>query len=193
MLKLIIVSPEKQLYQGDAQSVKVPGSLGEFEILDNHAPIISSLDAGQVVYVTGEGETHECAITVGKQKWRFICQSLITLALLAIGVYGVAELFLGYAVALPLLVSSVVFLIIETADILVWSRVAIKSPDSLPTFFLGVSGFRMLLCVLVFFVYYFVVERQAMLLFLCVFALFYAAMLVHHATFFSNDKRKSGT
>ena len=40
MLKLIIVSPEKQLYQGDAQSVKVPGSLGEFEILDNHAPII---------------------------------------------------------------------------------------------------------------------------------------------------------
>ena len=129
---------------------------------------------------------------VGKQKRRFICQSFITLALLAIGVYG-AELWLGYAVALPLLVSSVVFLIIETADILVWSRVAIKSPDSLPTFFLGVSGFRMLLCVLVFFVYYFVVERQAMLLFLCVFALFYAAMLVHHATFFSNDKRKSGT
>ena len=63
MLKLIIVSPEKQLYQGDAQSVKVPGSLGEFEILDNHAPIISSLDAGQVVYV--KGETHECAITGG--------------------------------------------------------------------------------------------------------------------------------
>ena len=130
---------------------------------------------------------------VGKQKRRFICQSLITLALLAIGVYGVAELWLGYAVALPLLVSSVVFLIIETADILVWSRVAIKSPDRLPTFFFGVSGFRMLLCVLVFFVYYFVVERQAMLLFLCVFALFYAAMLVHHATFFSNDKCKSGT
>jgi len=65
MLKLIIVSPEKQLYQGDAQIVKVPGSLGEFEILDNHAPIISSLDAGQVVYVTGEGETHECVITGG--------------------------------------------------------------------------------------------------------------------------------
>ena len=122
---------------------------------------------------------------VGKQKRRFICQSFVTLVLLAIGVYGVAGLWLGYAVALPLLVSSVVFLIIETADILVWSRVAIKSPDSLPTFFLGVSGFRML--------YYFVVERQAMLLFLCVFALFYAAMLVHHATFFSNDKRKSGT
>ena len=63
MLKLIIVSPEKQLYQGDAQSVKVPGSLGEFEILDNHAPIISSLDVGQVVYVTDEGETHAVSYT----------------------------------------------------------------------------------------------------------------------------------
>ena len=130
---------------------------------------------------------------VGKQKRRFICQSLITLALLAIGVYGVAGLWLGYAVALPLLVSSVVFLTVELADILIWSRVISRAPENLSTFFMGVSGFRMLLCVLVFFVYYFVVERQAMLLFLCVFALFYAAMLVHHATFFSNDKRKSGT
>ena len=65
MLKLIIVSPEKQLYQGDAQSVKVPGRLGEFEILDNHAPIISSLEVGKVVYVTGNGERQECAIVGG--------------------------------------------------------------------------------------------------------------------------------
>ena len=65
MLKLIIVSPEKILYQGDIQNVKVPGTLGEFEILENHAPIISSLDVGKVVYVTGEGETQECAIAGG--------------------------------------------------------------------------------------------------------------------------------
>ncbi len=64
MLKLIIVSPEKQLYQR-CQSVKVPGSLGEFEILDNHAPIISSLEVGKVVYVTGNGERQECAIVGG--------------------------------------------------------------------------------------------------------------------------------
>ena len=49
---------------------------------------------------------------VGKYKWRYICQSLITLALLAVGVHGVAELWLDYDVALPLLVSSVVFLTI---------------------------------------------------------------------------------
>ena len=130
---------------------------------------------------------------VGKQKRRFICQSLITLALLAIGVYGVAELCLGYAVALPLLVSSVVFLTIELADILIWSRVISRAPENLSTFFMGVSGFRMLLCVLVFFMYYFVVDRQAMLLFLCIFALFYVAMLVHHTLFFSGNKGKSGT
>lgn len=65
MLKLIIVSPEKILYQGDIQNVKVPGTLGEFEILENHAPIISSLDAGKVVYVTGKGEIHACDIVGG--------------------------------------------------------------------------------------------------------------------------------
>ena len=130
---------------------------------------------------------------VGKYKWRYICQSLVTLVLLAIGVYGVAGLWLGYAVALPLLVSSVVFLIIELADILIWSRVISRAPENLSTFFMGVSGFRMLLCVLVFFMYYFVVDRQAMLLFLCIFALFYVAMLVHHTLFFSGNKGKSGT
>ncbi|EEX52113.1 hypothetical protein HMPREF6745_2394 [Prevotella sp. oral taxon 472 str. F0295] len=130
---------------------------------------------------------------VGKYKWRYICQSLVTLVLLAIGVYGVAGLWLGYAVALPLLVSSVVFLIIELADILIWSRVISRAPENLSTFFMGVSGFRMLLCVLVFFMYYFVVDRQAMLLFLCIFALFYVAMLVHHTLFFSGNKGKSAT
>lgn len=130
---------------------------------------------------------------VGKYKWRYIYQSLITLALLVVGVYGVAELWLDYDAVLPLLVSSVVFLAIELADILIWSRVISRAPENLSTFFMGVSGFRMLLCVLVFFMYYFVVDRQAMLLFLCIFALFYVAMLVHHTLFFSGNKGKSGT
>jgi len=43
MLKLRIVSPEEVIYDGDANSLKVPGTLGSFEILDHHAPIISSL------------------------------------------------------------------------------------------------------------------------------------------------------
>ena len=55
MLTLRIISPEKILYNGDASMVKVPAVGGEFEILDNHAPIISALQKGVVEYEsTGE-------------------------------------------------------------------------------------------------------------------------------------------
>ncbi len=55
MLKLKIVTPERIAYSGEAVSVLVPGTMGQFEILNNHAPIISSLDKGVVEYVTTEG------------------------------------------------------------------------------------------------------------------------------------------
>ncbi len=48
MLTLRIISPEKILYEGDATLVQVPGVSGEFQILDNHAPIISALQPGAV-------------------------------------------------------------------------------------------------------------------------------------------------
>lgn len=50
MLKLKIVSPEKVEYSGEVTSVKVPGTTGNFEILNNHAPIISTLRKGFVEY-----------------------------------------------------------------------------------------------------------------------------------------------
>lgn len=64
MLTLKIVSPEKIVYDGPADRVRVPGTLGSFEILDNHAPIISSLETGLVEYVTGSG-TASLAINGG--------------------------------------------------------------------------------------------------------------------------------
>ena len=48
MLKLEIITPEKTLFEGLVKMVKVPGSKGSFGILQNHAPIISSLDAGTI-------------------------------------------------------------------------------------------------------------------------------------------------
>lgn len=57
MMKLKIVSPEKILYEGESTLVKVPGTMGEFEILSNHAPIISSLQKGVVEYETKDGRT----------------------------------------------------------------------------------------------------------------------------------------
>jgi len=50
MLKLKIVSPEKIEYDGNVDSVLVPGSKGQFEILTDHAPIISTLTKGYVEY-----------------------------------------------------------------------------------------------------------------------------------------------
>lgn len=50
-LALKIVSPEKVVYDGEVTSVVVPGVSGQFEILVNHAPIISALEVGEVVYV----------------------------------------------------------------------------------------------------------------------------------------------
>ena len=49
-MKLTIVSPERVLYRGEAQSVTVPGARGQFVVLDNHAPIISTLQAGTLSY-----------------------------------------------------------------------------------------------------------------------------------------------
>lgn len=52
-LALKIVSPERVVYDGEVTSVVVPGSSGQFEILVNHAPIISALEVGEVIYTVG--------------------------------------------------------------------------------------------------------------------------------------------
>ena len=50
MLNLKIVSPSGVLFDNSVESVMVPGTLGPFEILNNHAPIISSLEPGEVSF-----------------------------------------------------------------------------------------------------------------------------------------------
>jgi len=54
-LYLEVITPEKTLYTGEVKLVQVPGTKGSFEILHNHAPIISSLQEGQVRLITTEG------------------------------------------------------------------------------------------------------------------------------------------
>ena len=56
MLQLKIVSPEKIEFDGEVESVLVPGTMGQFEILNDHAPIISTLQNGIVEYGTKEGK-----------------------------------------------------------------------------------------------------------------------------------------
>ena len=55
MLQLKIVSPEKIEFDGAVESVFVPGTRGQFEILNDHAPIISTLQKGTVEYTVADG------------------------------------------------------------------------------------------------------------------------------------------
>src|SRR6056297_1614722 len=45
---LEIVSPEATLFSGEVTSVTVPGVNGEFQMLENHAPVVSLLQKGNV-------------------------------------------------------------------------------------------------------------------------------------------------
>jgi len=51
-----IITPDQNLFSGDASSIIAPGSDGSLGILDNHAPLISSLKEGQIKLTTTEGE-----------------------------------------------------------------------------------------------------------------------------------------
>ena len=52
---LELVTPDKKVFEGEVDSVKMPGSLGGFEVLDHHAALISSLGEGKVVIRAKEG------------------------------------------------------------------------------------------------------------------------------------------
>jgi len=45
---LEIITPDKKVYQGEVKMIQLPGSKGGFELLNNHAPILSTLDKGTI-------------------------------------------------------------------------------------------------------------------------------------------------
>ncbi len=47
-MNLEILTPEEKVFEGTVELVKVPGTKGSFEILNMHAPIISTLEKGEV-------------------------------------------------------------------------------------------------------------------------------------------------
>lgn len=52
---LEILTPDKTLFESEVASVALPGTLGAFEILNNHAPFVSILEAGNItVKIKGE-------------------------------------------------------------------------------------------------------------------------------------------
>ena len=54
-MKIEIITPEQKIFEGDINSVRVPGKKGSFQVLKNHAPIVSTLDSGAVTIVDTDG------------------------------------------------------------------------------------------------------------------------------------------
>ena len=63
-IALHIVSPEGTIVKTTVSAVTLPGTLGPFEVLKNHAALISALEKGEIVYVA-EGEEHRIPIASG--------------------------------------------------------------------------------------------------------------------------------
>lgn len=61
---LDVISPERTLVHAAVEAVVLPGTKGRFEVLLDHAPLISSLEKGVIAYRNGEG-TDKVAISSG--------------------------------------------------------------------------------------------------------------------------------
>ena len=69
-LFLEIITPDSKIYEGNIALVKVPGSKGSFEVLLNHAPIISTLDSGEIKIWFEGGKTQWCVPDLNYGKCR---------------------------------------------------------------------------------------------------------------------------
>lgn len=54
--KAQILTPNGSLFDGEVTGVQMPGTLGSFEVKNNHAPIVSSLEKGEVLVRRGDGD-----------------------------------------------------------------------------------------------------------------------------------------
>lgn len=56
-MDLKILTPQKELFSGKIRLVKVPGADGAFEVMNLHAPIVSSLIDGEIKVIDDAGKT----------------------------------------------------------------------------------------------------------------------------------------
>ena len=55
-MKVEIITPDHKVFEGDIKSIRVPGKKGSFQVLKDHAPIISTLENGPVMMVDMTGK-----------------------------------------------------------------------------------------------------------------------------------------
>lgn len=64
-MKIEIITPDSKVFSGDIRSVRVPGKKGSFQVLKDHAPIISTLETGPVILADDQGNETRYEITGG--------------------------------------------------------------------------------------------------------------------------------
>ncbi|MDE6300155.1 MAG: F0F1 ATP synthase subunit epsilon [Muribaculaceae bacterium] len=64
-MTLKIISPDEVLYQGEAKAVTLPGTMGAFTVLNNHASLVSTLVAGKLSFTDASGAVQTREISGG--------------------------------------------------------------------------------------------------------------------------------
>ncbi|HUW92357.1 MAG TPA: ATP synthase F1 subunit epsilon [Bacteroidales bacterium] len=82
-MKIVIITPDNKVYSGEIRSVRVPGASGSFQVLQDHAPIISTLVRGPVFISDDQAreikyEISGGVIEVKKNKVILLADSIIT-------------------------------------------------------------------------------------------------------------------
>jgi F-type H+-transporting ATPase subunit epsilon len=64
-MRIEIVTPDTKIFEGEIKSVRVPGKKGSFQVLKDHAPIVSTLESGLVIMVDMDGKETVIGISGG--------------------------------------------------------------------------------------------------------------------------------
>jgi len=64
-MNIVVLTPDKEVFNGEINAVKVPGINGQFQILRGHAPLVSALGEGQVSITKTNGERMTFGIDKG--------------------------------------------------------------------------------------------------------------------------------
>ncbi len=81
VLQAQILTPNGSLFEGDVTGVQMPGVMGSFEVKANHAPIVSTLEKGNVLIRKNDGDvTYTISggfVEVAKNKLTLLAESIV--------------------------------------------------------------------------------------------------------------------
>jgi len=64
-MNIVVLTPDKEVFQGEIKSVKVPVVGGQFQLLRGYAPLVSALDEGEVSIEKTDGQKMTFGINQG--------------------------------------------------------------------------------------------------------------------------------